>query len=201
LAGSSVAAALELELPAPARDEAEAVARGSLGGDAPARHRDAGHSGRAQQQKEAAGFSSGDMQSLARSEIELSDHARDGGRHAGAQRLFHRPERLRGVGGRDQNHAGGIKAKAVEAMTIRTAKRGEAAGRSDEEEWRAGANPAQRRRYETEGCGDVPSRLRDDFVQGASGKAALRQVAIDGRQAEGQGACLGGDALLGQQAT
>src|SRR4051812_21256397 len=72
LAWSSVAAALELELPAPARDEVEAVARGLLGGDAPARHRDAGHSGRAQQQQQAAGFSGGDMQSLARSEIELS---------------------------------------------------------------------------------------------------------------------------------
>src|SRR5690242_21269493 len=47
LTWSSVAAALELELPAPARDEAEAVARGFLGGDAPARHRDTGHAGRA----------------------------------------------------------------------------------------------------------------------------------------------------------
>src|SRR5215468_8504371 len=47
LAWSSVAAAFELELPTPARDEAEAVARGFLRGDAPARHRDAGHDGRA----------------------------------------------------------------------------------------------------------------------------------------------------------
>src|SRR6476646_7687940 len=78
LAWSSVAAALELELPAPAHDEAEAVARGSLGGDAPARHRDGGHAGRPQQQQEAAGFSGRDMQPWAGSEIELSDHARDG---------------------------------------------------------------------------------------------------------------------------
>src|SRR5262245_40916730 len=82
LTWSSVAAAFELELPAPARDEAEAVARGSLCGDAPARHGDAGHAGGAQQQQQAAGFSGRDMQSLARSEIKLSDHARDGGRHA-----------------------------------------------------------------------------------------------------------------------
>src|SRR6266850_8378608 len=73
LAWSSVAAALELELPAPARDEAEAVACGFLGGDAPARHRDAGHAGRTQQQQQASGFSSRDMQPLAGSEIELSD--------------------------------------------------------------------------------------------------------------------------------
>src|SRR5262245_57338693 len=91
LSRSSVAAALELELPAPARDEAEAVARGLLGSDAPARHRDAGHAGQAQKQKQAPGFSGCDMQSLARSEIELSDYARDGGRHARAQRLFHCP--------------------------------------------------------------------------------------------------------------
>src|SRR5207302_10780184 len=127
LTWSSVAAALELELPAPAREEAEAVARGSLGGDAPARHRDACHAGRAQQQKEAAGFSGRDMQPLAGSEIELSDHARDGGRYARAQRLFHRPERLRGVGGRDQNHAGGIKTKAAESVAIGAAERREAA--------------------------------------------------------------------------
>src|SRR5262245_3481130 len=97
LAGSSVAAALELELPAPVRDEAEAVARGLLGGDAPARHRDTGHARGPQQQKKAPGFSGRDMQPLAGSEIEFSDHARDSGRHARAQRLFHRPERLGGV--------------------------------------------------------------------------------------------------------
>src|SRR5215470_6622955 len=48
LAWSSVTAALKLELPAPAHDEAEAVARSFLGGNAPARHRDACHAGRAQ---------------------------------------------------------------------------------------------------------------------------------------------------------
>src|SRR5262245_56509602 len=64
LTWSSVAATLELDLPAPARDEAEAVARGFLGGDAPARHRDTGHAGRAQQQQQAAGFSGRDMQPL-----------------------------------------------------------------------------------------------------------------------------------------
>ena len=141
------------------------------------------------------------MQSLAGSEIELSDYARDGGRHGRAQCLFHRPERLRGVGGRDQNHAGGIKTKTVEAMAIRTAKRGEAAGRGDEKERGAWTDPAQRRRREAEGCGDVASRLRHNLVQGAVGKTALRQVAIDGRQAEGQGVCLRGDALLSQQAS
>src|SRR5215510_11508216 len=81
LTWSSVAAALELDLPAPAREEAEAVARRARGGDAPARHRDTGHAGRAQQQQQAAGFSGRDMQPLAGSEIEFSNHARDGGRH------------------------------------------------------------------------------------------------------------------------
>ena len=42
-------------------------------------------------------------------------------------------------------------------------------------------------------AGEVPL----NFVRGTS-QAALRQVAIDGRQPEGQGACLGGYALLRQ---
>jgi hypothetical protein len=70
-------------------------------------------------------------------------------------------------------------------MAVGAAKGGEAAGRGDEEERRAWTDPAQHRRHEAEGCGDVASGLRHDLMQSASGKAALRQVAIDGRQAEG----------------
>ena len=57
-----------------------------------------------------------------------------------------------------------------------------------------------RRLAAVEGCRDVASGLRHHLVQGASGKAALWQVAIDGRQAEGQGACLDNAPLLCQQA-
>src|SRR5215467_11602042 len=77
LARSAIAAALELELPAPARDQAEAVECGGYGSNAPARYRDAGHAGRSQQQQQTSCGSGGEVQSLARSEIELPDHARD----------------------------------------------------------------------------------------------------------------------------
>jgi hypothetical protein len=196
LAWSSVAAALELELPAPARDEAEAIARGCGCGDAPARHCNACHAGRTQQQKEASGFSGRDMQSLAGSEIELSDHARDGGRHARAQRLFHRPERLGGVWGRDQNHAGGIKTKAVETMAIRPAKGGEPAGRGDERERRAWTDPAQHCRHDR-GCRNrwPPARPRAGRL--ARPPSAGWPSMPAGR---GQRQRTGGDALLYQQA-
>src|SRR5262245_43248180 len=118
LARSAVAAVLEPHLPAPARDQAEAVERGGCSGDAPARHRDARHAGRSQQQEEAACCCGGEVQSLARSEIKLPDHARDGRRCRRVERLFHGPERLRGVLGLDQNHARGIKTETVEPMAV-----------------------------------------------------------------------------------
>jgi hypothetical protein len=74
------------------------------------------------------------VQSLARSEIKLPDHARDGRRRSRVERFFHGPERLRVVWGLDQNHAGGIKTEAIEAMAVEAAEGCETAGRGDEEE-------------------------------------------------------------------
>src|SRR5215510_16169504 len=154
LARSAVAATLEPHLPAPARDQAEAVERGGCGGDAPACHRDARHAGRPQQQQEAACCSGGEVQSLARSEIELPNHARDGRRRSRVERFFHGPERLRGVLGLDQNHAGGIKTEAIEAMAIAAPECREAAGRGDKKDrgaaWVYGAYPAQHCCHEAE---------------------------------------------------
>src|SRR5262245_3928784 len=133
LARSAVAAALEPHLPAPARHETEAVERGGCGGDAPARHCDARHARRSQQQQQAFRGSGGEVQSLARSEIELPDHAGNGRRRSRVERLFHGPERLRGVLRIDQNHASGMKPDAVQAMAGGTAKRRETAGRGDKE--------------------------------------------------------------------
>jgi hypothetical protein len=48
----------------------------------------------------------------------------------------------------------------------------------------------QNRRDEAEGGGDAAFRCRDDFMQGAAGEAAVRQVGIDCPQAEGQGFAL-----------
>src|SRR5262245_52070544 len=133
LARSAVAAALEPHLPAPARHETEAVECGGCGGDVPARHCDARHARRSQQQQQAFRGSGGEVQSLTCSEIELPDHARNGRRCSRVERLFHGPERLRGVLRLDQNHASGIKPEAVEAMAGGTAERRETAGRGDKE--------------------------------------------------------------------
>jgi hypothetical protein len=125
---------LEPYLPAPTRDQAESVERGSCGGDAPARHRDAGHARRSQQQQETPRGSGGEVQSLARSEIKFPDHARDGRWRSRVERFFHGPERLRCVLGLDQNHAGWIKPEAIEAMAVEAAEGREAARRGDEKE-------------------------------------------------------------------
>src|SRR5262249_60257841 len=107
------------------------------------------------------------------------------------ERFFHGPERLRGVLGLDQNHAGGIKPEAIEAMTVDASERREAARRGDKKE-RTRTYAAQYRRHEAEGRRHVIAGLRHDLMQSAAGKAPLRQAGIDGRQAKGQGARLGG---------
>jgi len=138
------------------------------------------------------------MQSLTGSEIELADHARDGRRRSRAQRLLHGPERLRGVLGLDQNDAPWIETEAVEAMTVGAATGRKPAGRGDKQE-PALRHPAQQRCHKAEGGGHVAFGFRHDLMQGSAGQAALRQVRIEGRQAEGQGARPAGGAAPGQQ--
>ena len=121
---------------------------------------------------------------MARSEIEFPDHARNRRRRSRVERFFHGPERLRGVLGLDQNHAGGIKPEAIEAMTVDASERREAARRGDKKE-RTRTYAAQYRRHEAEGRRHVAAGLWHDLMEGTPGKPALWQMGVDGRQAEG----------------
>src|SRR5579862_2818157 len=88
----SVATAFEMQMPAWARDEPEAVARGFRRADAPACRRRASPSppspasgggwggGRPQQEQRQAGIGGGEMQPLAQFQIERVDETRDRGR-------------------------------------------------------------------------------------------------------------------------
>jgi len=80
-------------MPARPRDKAEAVARGWRGADAPTRRRCARFKScrRPQQQQRQAGFGRGEMQPLARFQIEPINRAGDRRRCRRTQSLFHRP--------------------------------------------------------------------------------------------------------------
>ena len=80
----SVATAFKSQVPSGAGDEAEAVARGLGGADAPACRRRARFQilRRPQQEERQAAIGGGKMQPLAGFQIELVDDAGDGGRRA-----------------------------------------------------------------------------------------------------------------------
>ena len=121
-------------MPARLRDEAEAVARGWRGADAPARRRRAapsppspacgggkGGGRRPQQKQRQAGVGGGEMQPLAQFQIERVDDADDGGRRRRPHRFLHGPQGFLAVRGLDQDQAGRIETERVEAMTMQPA--------------------------------------------------------------------------------
>jgi hypothetical protein len=188
-------------MPAWARDEAEAVARGFCRADAPARRRRARFQRwrRAQQKKRQARIGGGEMQPLAQFQIELVDGARDGGRRLRTQRLLDRPQGLFAMRGFDQDQAARIETERAQAMTMKPAMRTAAIGRHYQDE---GVSPralfpppqggrrkiaAENRRDEAEGGRDAAFGLGHDFMQGAAGEAALRQMGIKRGKAERQG--------------
>jgi hypothetical protein len=205
-------------MPARPRDEAETVTRGLRGADAPARRRRARFQRRRrpQQKKRKAHVGGGEMQPLARFQIERVDDADDGGRRRRPHRLLHGPQGFLAVGGLDQDQTGRIETKRVEPMAVQPAMWAvwaQPMGRHDHEQrrsawqailllppppgraqarpgWGRGRDAVKNRRDEAEGGGDAAFRCGDDFMQGAAGEAAVRQVGIDGRQAEGQGFAL-----------
>jgi hypothetical protein len=59
-------------------------------------------------------------------------------------------------------------------------------GRHDENEWIGGRQARQHRDDKTEGGRECGLRFRDNFMQRAAGKAAVRQMRIDRRKTEGQ---------------
>jgi hypothetical protein len=126
-------------MPARLRDEAEAVARGCRGADAPARRRRARFQRRRrpQQKNRKARIGGGEMQSLAQFQIERVDDADDGGRRRRPHRLLHGPQGFLAVRGLDQDQAGRIETERVEAMAMQPAVRAvwaQPIGRHDEEE-------------------------------------------------------------------
>jgi hypothetical protein len=193
-------------MPARAREEAEAVACGRGGSDAPARGRRARFQELRlpQEEQRQACLHGGEMQPLAQFQIELVDHAGDGGRRTRTQRLFHGPEGFVAVPGLGQDQTTRIEAETIAAMAMRTAIFAQSIGRHDEEEffppptraalagarghacWRRGGNAGKQRQNEAEG-GRGAAFFRDDLMQGPAGKTALRQAAIDGGKTEGEG--------------
>ena len=107
-------------MPARLRDEAETVAHGLRGADAPARRRRARFQRRcgAQQKQRQTGLGGGEMQPLAQFQIERVDDADDGGRRRRPHRLLHGPQGFLAVRGLDQDQAGRIETERVEAMTM-----------------------------------------------------------------------------------
>jgi hypothetical protein len=75
------------------------------------------------------------MQPLAQFQIERVDDAHDGGRRRRPHRFLHGPQGFLAVRGLDQNEAGRIETKRVEAMAMQPAMRAvgtQAMGRRDE---------------------------------------------------------------------
>src|SRR4029077_19861802 len=132
----AVAATLELQVPARLRDEAEAVARGFRGANAPARRRGAapsppspacgggkGEGYGTQQKQRHPSVGGGEMQPLAQSQIERVDDAHDGGRRRRPHRLLHGPQGFLALRGLDQDQARRIETERVEAMAMQPAVR------------------------------------------------------------------------------
>ncbi len=100
------------------------------------------------------------------------------------QRLGNRPQSFFAVRRLDQDHAAGIEAQGVEAVSGNMSAKPAVwaqpitrhMGRHDDDERVRRRQAAQERHDEAEGGSDGALRLRHDLVQGAAGEAALRQV-------------------------
>jgi len=92
---------------------------------------------RAQQQQRQVGVRGGELQPLARFQIEFVDDAGDGGGGARMQRFLQSPQGFVPVRRLDQNETCWIKAKRADAVTMRTAVIAQPVSREDEND-RAG---------------------------------------------------------------
>jgi len=178
-------------MPSGTHEQAEAIARGLPRADAPARCRRARFQilRRSQQQQRQARIGGGELQPLARFQIELVDRADDGGRCARTQRFLERPQGLVAMRRLDQDQTTWIEAERAQAMTIGAAEIAPPVRRQNEEE-RVRLRQAGKQRYdEAEGCRGRAG-LGHEFMQTPAGKAALRQVMVDGGNAEWNGGCV-----------
>ncbi len=175
-------------MPSRARQQAEAVARGRCRSDAPTR----GCRARfqklclSQQEQRQAGIHGGEMQPLAQFQIELVDHAGDGGRRTRTQRLFEGPQSFLAMRGFDQDQTSRVEAKTMAAVTMRTAIFAQPIGRHDKQERTILRQAGKQRHDEPESRRDA-AFFRHDFMQGPADKATPRQAPIDGGKAEGEG--------------
>jgi hypothetical protein len=97
--------------------------------------------------------------------------------------------------GFDQDQAGWIEAERVEAVTVRAAAVGEAPSRGNEQHRPRWRHAAKQGDHEPEGGRQVACRLGHHLVQRPEGKAAQRQVRIEGGQPEREGTPVGAHAL------
>jgi hypothetical protein len=176
------------------RGKAETVARGLGGSDAPTRRRRARPHPRrgAQQDERKARISRSEMQPSACLEIELqADRARDGRGNGRAQRLLERPKRLHLILGLDQDQAGGVETKLVEPVTVRMAISRKPPRRDDEEHRPFRGHAPEKRRGKTEGRRQIALAFGDDLMQRPAREPASRQMGVEHRKAEREGAFSG----------
>ncbi len=123
---------------------------------------------------------------MAQFQLELVDDACDGGRRARMQRFLQSPQGVFAVRGLDEDQAGRIETENVEAMTVKPAKFAQLIAWHDEDE-RLGSPQARKDRcHEAEG-GRRGALFGHNFMQAATGQAALREVGIKGGKAKGEG--------------
>jgi hypothetical protein len=152
--------------------EAEAVAGGFGGGDAPSCGGGSCvlRSRWSQEQKRAAGLAGRDLQALACFQVQLdAEGARDGRGHARAQGFLDRPQGILLVGGFDEDDAAGIEAEGVEAMAGE-ARIAEGAACGEDKKKRGGARRAgEKRDQKSERGRYIGFGLRGDLVHAAEG--------------------------------
>lgn len=89
--------------------------------------------------------------------------------------------------GLDQDRPGRIKAEGIETVAMQAAGLTPAISGKHEEERESARQAREEGDQEAEGSGQRRLGFRHDFMQGATGEAAVGQDGIDGGEAEGQG--------------
>jgi hypothetical protein len=100
------------------------------------------------------------------------------------QRLLDGPQRVLALRRLHQDEAAWIKPQRAYAMSIQAAVTAKPISRNDEEKFANGGKTGEQRHHETEG-GSERVLFGYNLMQSAAGKAALRQMPVDGGEAEG----------------
>ena len=105
------------------------------------------------------------------------------------QRFLDRPQGVLAARRFHQDETVRIKSKRARAVAGQAAVPAKPISRDDEEKRVNARKTGQQRHHETKGRRQSVW-FGDDLMQSAAGKAALRQIAIDGGKAEGNWGCL-----------